>query len=175
VPPRRGIRRIALALLVILGGCASPATVAPTAPATPTAPPVPVLRVGEAFTADLFGNGKATITVADMEISGRSIPDDPPVAGDTVHLVVTIKILLDRAGDPLAGGPGNFRFRDSAATVHTARTSNAAFPPELAQVNLVTAGQQAQGRVFFDVPRESVGGGHIQLMTGRLVHAVWRV
>lgn len=162
-------------LLLALSGCGGDPPPVQTIAATPTAPPVPILKVGDGFTADLLGNGQATITVTGAEVSGRSIPGDPPATGDVVHLVVSVKILLDRAGAPVEGGPANFRFRDSNATVHSARTSGTAFPPELAPVNLVTAGQEAHGRVFFDVPSEAVGGGHIQLMTGRIVHALWRV
>ncbi len=134
-----------------------------------------MLKVGEAFAADLMGNGLATITVSEVEVTDRPVSGDPPLAGDIVHLVVTVRILLDRPGSPLAGGPANFRFRDADATMHTARTSEAAFAPGLAPVDLTTAGQQAAGRLFFDVPPDSVGGGHIQLVTGRLVHAVWRL
>ncbi|WP_162908280.1 hypothetical protein [Allorhizocola rhizosphaerae] len=160
-----------LVVVGLLSACGTPA--APAAPQS--APPVPVLKVGEAFTADLLGNGQATIAVSNVELSGRSIPGDAPVTGELVHLVVTVKILLDRAGRPIAGGPDNFRFRDAAATVHTARTNNAVFPPELGRVDLVAPGQQSEGRVYFAVPRDAVGGGHIQLTTGRIVHALWRV
>jgi len=133
----------------------------------PTAPPIPVLKVGDPAAIDLFGDGQATITVAATELS--NLPDGKD------RLVVTIDILLNKAGKPIAGGPENFRFRDAGKVMYKAQTSEQAFPPELPSVNFTTAGQKAHGRLFFDVPAGSAAGGHIQLMTGALVHAVWSV
>ena len=96
-------------------------------------------------------------------------------SGGGQPLVVTIKIKLDKAGKPIAGGPENFRFRDAKQAMHEARTDAAAFAPALAPVNLTTDGQEAFGKLLFDVAPELAKGGHLQLMTGRLVHAVWKI
>ncbi|GIH05772.1 hypothetical protein Rhe02_38390 [Rhizocola hellebori] len=159
------ISRLVLAGALILGGCtANPSPHAVTEPsAAPAGPPIPVLAVGEAAPIDLLGDGHATITVLDAAIA----------AGQP--LVVSVRITLDKAGKPIAGGPENFRFRDANQAMYEARTDAATFAPAFAQVNLTTAGQEAYGKMVFDVTPELARGGHVQLMTGRLVHAVWRL
>jgi hypothetical protein len=111
---------------------------------------------------DLFGDGHATVTVLAAETS----PGSP--------LVVTVTIKLDKLGKPLTCGPENFRFLDAADEMHDART-DASHAPVLGPVNLTTAGQQVSGKLLFDVTPEKAKGGHLQLMTGRLVHAVWKI
>ena len=37
------------------------------------------------------------------------------------------------------------------------------------------AGQASHGTFFFDVPTGTASGGHVQLVTGNLVHAVWQI
>lgn len=161
------MKAFALIALLALAGCASTAA-AGQRDTQPTAPPIPVLKVGEPAAIDLFGDGQVTVTVA----SAEAIEDE-----DTgrVRLVAAITITLDKAGDAVSGGPENFGFLDANQEMHPARTSRDAFPPELTTASFTTDGQQEQGKVFFEVPAEAVAGGHIQLMTGALVHAVWRV
>lgn len=130
-------------------------------------PPVPVLRVGQAAAIDLFGNGQADVTVTEAKVSA-------PVDGRE-RLVVTIDIKLVRAGDPVTGGPENFRFRDNTKAIHEARTSEEKASPQLKSVNLAVTGQESHGRLFFDVPAGAAGGGYVQLMTGSLVHAIWQI
>ncbi|HZM76618.1 MAG TPA: hypothetical protein VFC19_12875 [Candidatus Limnocylindrales bacterium] len=159
---------LVIAAALVFSGCAN------QAPATPSARPdagerripVPVLRIGQPAAIDLFGDGRATITVATTELSKLDNGD---------RLVVTIDILLNKAGKPISGGPENFRFRDADSVLHNALTDERAFPPQLPSVTLTTAGQAVHGRLYFDVPAGSAAGGHIQLMTGALVHAVWAV
>jgi hypothetical protein len=119
--------------------------------------------VGQPAPIDLLGDGHATITIVDA------------VAAAGQPLVVSIKITLDKAGQPVVGGPANFRFRAANQTMYDARTDAAAFAPALAEVNLTTAGQEAYGKVLFDIAPDQVTGGQLQLMTGRLVHAVWKI
>lgn len=156
---------VAVVLVLTLTGCTA-APVETTKPAAPTPAgsgvPVPVLKVGDPFTADLLGDGQATITVVGTEVSGA-------------QLVVTVKVMLNKAGEPVTGGPENFLFKDSTNVIYRARTSNDAYPPELASVDLATTGQQLEGKIIFDVPAELVAGGQIQLITGRMVHALWKV
>ncbi|HET8657510.1 MAG TPA: hypothetical protein VFM55_00750 [Micromonosporaceae bacterium] len=137
--------------------------------------PVPVLKIGEPFAADLLGDGRATVAVVTTEISTVRRADDPSAPEGRVQLVATVKIMLDKAGKPIMGGPRNFIFRDAKSTLHPARTNRAAFPPELVAVNFTAAGQHAGGKIVFDVPPDLVAGGQIQLVTGQLVHAVWSV
>ncbi|MBB5868752.1 hypothetical protein F4553_002131 [Allocatelliglobosispora scoriae] len=168
-PPRFAAVLIAL----VLGGCTS--TVQPDAPvalspvtrqsADPEIP-VSVLGVGDSFGADLRGDGHATITVTEVSAV-------PAAAPGRVRLVVTVAILLDKAGDPITGGPENFRFRDAPGTVHKAQTG--ALRPALPSVSLTTTGQRSGGKLFFDIPAGSAKGGYLQLMTGNLVHALWKV
>ncbi|HEX6686191.1 MAG TPA: hypothetical protein VF062_25685 [Candidatus Limnocylindrales bacterium] len=164
-------------LLVVLGGCT--AQEAPQGSPKPhdrsqeapkphdpelTAPPVPILKVGDPAALDLFGDGQATVTIAATERTTQ--PD---------RLVVTIDLVLNKAGKPITGGPHNFVFRDAGSEMHKAQTSADAFPPELLPVAFTTAGQRSHGRLYFDVPAGSVAGGYIQLVTGALVHAVWKI
>lgn len=128
-------------------------------------PPVPVLKVGEPFSADLQGDGQATITVAEAVLS--------KLDGVSDRLVVTVDIRLNKAGKPITGGPENFHLRDKDSTMHKAQIDEQAFPPRLPSVSFTTAGQSAHGRLYFDVPAGNTEGGVIQLMTGVIVHAVW--
>ncbi len=155
--------RLILAATVILGGCTATAAPPTAEPAQSQAmPPIPVLAVGTAMPIDLLGDGHATVTVVTAEAAAGS------------PLVVTVKITLDKVGKPLTGGPENFRFRDAGEQIHPART-DAAYGPALPPVNLTAAGQEVTGKVLFDVTPEQAKGGHLQLMTGRLVHAVWKI
>jgi len=155
--------RLVIVAALVLGGCAAntPQTVEPAA--SQAGPPIPILAVGAPMGLDLLGDGKATITLLAADMAAGS------------PLVVTIKIRLDKAGKPITGGPENFRFRDAKDAMYTARTDAAAFAPALPPVNLTTQGQEAFGKVVFDVTPELAKGGHLQLMTGRLVHAVWKI
>jgi hypothetical protein len=164
-----------LALATLLAGCAANSA-QPAGRPSPPAPeiPVPILHVGESFAADLFGDGQATITIATTQLSERTVPGEATSAGN-VRLVVTVDIVLNKAGNPITGGPENFVFLDSSNVLHPSRVSQQVFPPALARVNLSTTGQHAGGKLFFDVPAGSVAGGHVQLVTGRLVHAVWQI
>ncbi|HET8682430.1 MAG TPA: hypothetical protein VFM54_11225 [Micromonosporaceae bacterium] len=167
---------VALALVGCGGKTPPEQTARPASPA-PKQPviPVPVLKVGEPFAADLLGDGRATVTVVATEVSTVRRADDPSAPQGRVQLVVTVKILLDKAGEPIMGGPRNFIFRDAKSTLHPARTNRAAFPPELAVANFTTAGQHTDGKIVFDLPPDLVTGGQIQLITGQLVHAIWSV
>lgn len=153
---------IALVLLA-LAGCTAETKKAPEA--KPERPPLPVLKVGEPAAIDLLGDGRATVTVAAAELS--------KLDGTSDRLVVTIDILLNKAGKPITGGPENFRFRDKDSGMYQAQIDDKSFPPQLASISLTTTGQSAHGRLYFDVPAGNAEGGHIQLMTGALVHAVW--
>ena len=157
---------VVTAVLLLLSGCAQQAP-APPSKNEETRIPVPVLKVGQPAAIDLFGDGQATITVAAIELSKLDDGND--------RLVVTIDMLLNKAGKPITGGPENFRFRDKGSVMHKARTDEQTLPPGLPSLNFTTTGQAAHGRLFFDVPTGSAAGGHIQLMTGALVHAVWIV
>lgn len=158
--------RLAVAAALLLGGCS--ATAAPPAgppaapPASEAAAPVPVLPVGSGMPIDLIGNGHATVTVVAAETA------------EGAPLVVTVAIKLDKLGKPLAGGPENFRFLDATRQLHEART-DPAHAPALGPVNLTAAGQEVSGKVLFDVTPEQAKGGRLQLMTGRLVHAIWKL
>jgi hypothetical protein len=173
--------RLATVLIALaLGGCT--ATVQADTPAVPAPAavrsadpelPVSVLGVGESFGADLKGDGHATITVTAAEVSTLSTTALSAPAAGRVRLVVTVAILLDKAGDPITGGPENFRFRDAPGTIHKAQTG--AFRPALPSVSLTTTGQRTSGKFFFDIPAGSAKGGYLQLMTGNLVHALWRL
>jgi hypothetical protein len=121
------------------------------------------MAVGDGAPIDLLGDGHATITVVDAVVA----------AGQP--LVVSLRIKLDKAGQPVVGGPENFRFRDANQAMYEARTDASAFAPAFTEVNLTTAGQEVYGKVLFDVTPELARGGHLQLMTGRLVHAVWQI
>jgi len=156
---------VVAAALLLLSGCAQETPARPTTEQTRI--PVPVLKVGQPAAIDLFGDGQATITVAAIELSKLDDGND--------RLVVTIDMLLNKAGKPITGGPENFRFRDKGSVMHKARTDEQTLPPGLPSLNFTTTGQAAHGRLFFDVPTGSAAGGHIQLMTGALVHAVWIV
>src|SRR5688572_29731055 len=154
-------RLIDVSALILVGCGTAHATSQPEQSATQAGPAIPSLAVGAPTGIDLLGDGKATVTVMAAEMGSP--------------LVVTIKIRLDKAGKPVTGGPENFRFRDVKDAMHTARTDAAAFAPALPPVNLTTDGQEAFGKVVFDVAPEVAKGGHLQLMTGRLVHAVWKI
>ncbi|MEV0458983.1 hypothetical protein [Catellatospora methionotrophica] len=167
-------RLAAVFLTLAIGGC-TPA-VQPDASVTPKPViresaevdiPVPMLGVGESFGADLRGDGHATITVTAAEVSTLS--------PDRVRLVVTVAILLDKAGDPITGGPENFRFLDTARAFYKAKTNTDMSGPALPSVPLTTTGQRSGGRFFFDLPATSARGGYLQLMTGNLVHAIWKI
>ena len=159
---------LAAAALIPLGGCAGPATPpASTVSSVTATPPVPVLRPGQEAAIDLFGNGRATVTVTRADLS--------PSAGGRERLVVTVDIALLKAGKPVTGGPENFGFRDNAQVTHPAQVSDEVAAPRLTTTTFTTAGQTSHGRVFFDVPAGSASAGHVQLMTGNLVHAVWRI
>jgi hypothetical protein len=149
-----------------LSACTSTPPAAKPAPpdVAQTRLPVPVLKVGQPASIDLIGNGQATVTIATTELSKLDDGSD--------RLVVTVEILLNKAGKPITGGPENFRFRDKDAVLHKAQVDGA---QPLASVSFTTSGQTTQGRLYFDVPAGSAAGGHIQLMTGALVHAVWSV
>jgi len=152
---------------IVLAGCGTGArTAKPSAPEE-AGIPVPILKVGDPFAVDLLGDGQATVTVLATEVSASAKED--------VRLVVTVRIVLNKAGNPITGGPENFRFRDRGAHFYQPQTSAQTFAPELVPVNLTTAGQQANGKLFFEMPADSVTGGHIQLVSGRLVHALWKV
>ncbi|MFG2011599.1 hypothetical protein ACGFNF_21290 [Micromonospora sp. NPDC048868] len=169
---RRTCLRLLLAVALIpLGGCADPATLQGAPEATVLAketatPPVPVLRLGQDAAIDLFGNGLAGVTVTGAELS--------PQAAGREHLVVTVDIKLLKAGKPVTGGPENFVFRDNAQATHPAQVSDQAASPRLRAVNFTTVGQASHGRFFFDVPKGTASGGYVQLVTGKLVHAVWQ-
>lgn len=170
----------AAVLALLLSGCAAQIPAEKTAQPAGTAPaepgsPVPVLNIGDPFAADLLGDGQATITVAATEISKRLLPNDPLAPQGKVQLVVMVKILLSKAGKPVDGGPQNFVFRDANQMLYRARTNNDAFPPAFVPINLTTTGQQESGRLLFDVAADRIEGGQIQLMTGQMVHAVWKV
>jgi len=135
--------------------------------ARPELPPLPVLKVGEPAAIDLRGDGQATITITAAQLSKLDATSD--------RLVLTVDILLNKAGAPVKGGPDNFRFRDKSASMYRPQTSEQVFPPQLPSLDLTTTGQSAHGRLFFDVPAGSATGGHVQLMTGALVLAVWGV
>ncbi|HZN17537.1 MAG TPA: hypothetical protein VFB84_05005 [Micromonosporaceae bacterium] len=171
---------VAAVLALALAGCGGEAPPEQTArPASPASKqpviPVPVLKVGEAFAADLLGDGRATVAIVATEVSAVRRADDPSAPAGRVQLVAMVKIVLDKAGKPILGGPRNFIFRDAKSALHPARTSREAFPPELMAVNFTTAGQHADGKIVFDVPPDLVAGGQIQLVTGQLVHAIWSV
>ncbi|MEH1098375.1 hypothetical protein [Micromonospora sp. CPCC 205561] len=157
--------------LIPLGGCADPATpqAAPEVTAVPeeTATPVPVLRLGQEAAIDLFGDGLASVTVTGADLS--------PQAAGREHLVVSVDITLVKAGKPVTGGPENFIFRDNAQATHPAQVSDQAASPRLKSVNFTAVGQASHGRFFFDVPTGAASGGYVQLVTGRLVHAVWQI
>lgn len=165
-----------VALAVVLTGCAGTGGQPGSRPSPQASPeiPVPILHIGDAFAADLFGDGQATITITATELSNQTASGEPSSPGN-VHLVVTVDVVLDKAGKPITGGPENFVFLDASKALHSARTSQQAFPPALARADLTTTGQHASGKVFFDVPAGSVAGGRIQLVTGRLIHAVWQL
>jgi hypothetical protein len=135
---------------------------------------VPILHIGDSFAADLFGDGQATVTITATQLSNETVSGEPTSPG-TVRLVATVDVVLNKAGKPITGGPENFVFLDASKALYPARTSQQAFPPALARADLTTTGQHASGKVFFDVPTGSVAGGRIQLVTGRLVHAVWQL
>lgn len=171
---------VTAALALVLTGCGGKtppeqttrlASPAPTRPALP----VPVLKVGEAFTVDLLGEGQANVTVVAAEVSAGRLAADPSAPQGKVQLVVTVKIALNKAGKPIMGGPKNFIFRDTGSMLHPARTNRGAFPPDLVAVNFTTAGQQTSGKIVFDVAADLVDGGQIQLVSGQLVLAVWSV
>jgi hypothetical protein len=157
------------ATLFVLSGCAnSPAEVRQPAPAPSVSRPgplVPVLKTGEQTAIDLFGDGQASVTLAATKLS--TLP------GGKDRLVATIDIVLTKAGQPVTGGPENFRFLDGKKALHDAQISESEFPPGLPSVTFATSGQKSHGRIYFDVPAGSVSGGYLQLMTGGLVHAVW--
>lgn len=153
--------RVALALLLVLSGCS--ATVPSPAPAASDAAaklPVPMLKVGEPFAADLLGDGQATITVLATEVSAA-------------QLIVKVKVLLNKAGKPVTGGPENFEFLDSGKLLYRPTTNGS--PDELASVSLATTGQQIEGKIVFGVPPAQVAGGYLHLVTGQLVHAIWKI
>lgn len=152
----------ATVLALFLAGCTAKEPSSNTTKPTESVVPVPMLKVGDSFTADLLGDGQATITVVATEVVAA-------------QLVVTVKVLLNKAGKPVTGGPENFLFKDSTNVIYRARTSKDAFPPELVSADLATTGQRLEGKIVFDVPAELVAGGRIQLITGRMVHALWRV
>lgn len=165
---------------LILTGCGGTAPSGDMAGPNRPAPafsgiPVPVLNVGDPFPVDLPGDGRATVTIVATEVSARPTPNDPDAPAGKVQLVVTVAMVLDKAGKPITGGPHNFLFRDANLTFHPARADASAFGPGLPVVSLSTTGQRAGGRIAFDVPPDLVRGGQIQLVTGRLVHAIWRV
>ncbi|MEU1752603.1 hypothetical protein ABZ436_08120 [Micromonospora matsumotoense] len=169
------MRRTCLCLLLAvaltpLGGCTDPATSqgAPKAAPTGTAvPPVAVLRLGQEAAIDLLGDGQAGVTVTGADLS-------PPAAGRE-HLIVTVDIRLLKAGKPVTGGPENFIFRDNAQATHPAQVSAQVAAPPLESTDFSTAGQASHGRFFFDVPTGTANGGHVQLVTGKLVHAMWQI
>ncbi|MEV4847897.1 hypothetical protein AB0K20_32435 [Micromonospora matsumotoense] len=169
------MRRTCLPLLLAvaltpLGGCTDPATpqTAPEAAPTETAaPPIAVLRLGQQAAIDLWGNGQASVTVTAADLS-------PPAAGRE-NLVVTVDIRLLKAGKPVTAGPENFIFRDTAQATHPAQVSAQVAAPQLTSTAFTTAGQASHGRVYFDVPTGTANGGHVQLVTGKLVHAMWQI
>lgn len=155
------------AAVFLLSGCASETSTKPASKGGENRIPVPVLNIGQPAAIDLFGDGQATVTVAATELSRLD--------NENERLVVTIDIQLIKAGKPITGGPENFRFRDKGSLLHQAQTDEQSFPPQLPSISFTTTGQSAHGRLYFDVPAGSAAGGHVQLMTGALVHAVWTV
>jgi hypothetical protein len=149
--------------LLALSACKSDPPASPVAEESRI--PIPVLKVGQPAAIDLLDDGQATITIAAADVSRLDDTSD--------RVVVTVDILLNKAGRPVTGGPENFRFRDKGSGMHQARTDEQALAPTLPSTSFTASGQAAHGRLFFDVPSGSASGGHIQLMTGALVHAVW--